>query len=126
MGSIRILIVEDEFMIAMSLESELTEAGYDIIKIVNSGEKAVEISRIESPDVILMDIGLADKMDGIEAARQIRSFSQIPIIFMTGYSDLKITDQFSEFTSIEYMIKPVFIHNLKPIIEAIFTAKKRT
>lgn len=118
MKSIRILIVEDEFMIAMSLETELIEAGYDVIKIVTSGEKAVETAQIESPDVILMDIGLAGKLDGIEAAEKIQSVSpQISIIFMTGYSDMEYNKQFNKFKTLKYLIKPVFIHDLIPLLK---------
>ncbi|MBD3305915.1 response regulator, partial [candidate division KSB3 bacterium] len=83
----RILLVEDEVMIAMGLELELKRAGYPECQRVVSGEEALVRVAQEPPDLILMDIRLAGKLDGIETARQIQAQTDIPIIFMTGYPD---------------------------------------
>lgn len=116
---IQILLVEDEFLIALGLEQELLQEGYHIASIVNSGEKAIEAVRQQSPDIILMDIRLAGKIDGIEAAQQIQSFSSIPIIFMTGYSNPEIMTRARELNPLGYLIKPVSITDLNTIIDAV-------
>lgn len=121
---IKILLVEDEFLIAMALESEIVEVGYEVISSVTSGEKAVDVARVLSPDVILMDIRLAGKIDGVEAAGQILSFSPIPIIFMSGYSNPETMDRAKALNPLDYLIKPVFIQNLKSIIDSHINNEK--
>ncbi len=116
---IKILLVEDEFLIAMSLEQELIRSGYTVVKIVSSGEKAVDSARHLKVDIILMDIRLAENMDGIEAARKIKSFSRVPIIFMTGYSDPEMLNRVKELNPLGYLTKPVSIFDLKKIIDSI-------
>ncbi len=116
---IKILLVEDEFIIAMSLERELVRSGYMVVKTVSSGEKAIEAVRQKETDVILMDIQLAGQIDGIEAAAEIRSFSQVPIIFMTGYSNPEILNRLKELSPLGYLTKPVLIFDLKKIIDTL-------
>jgi two-component system, response regulator PdtaR len=120
MPAIRILLVEDEFLIALNLEQELIEMGYRVIKIVNNGEEAIEITLLGGLDIILMDIGLAGSIDGIEAARQIEAFSKIPIIFMSGYASISNESCDSPPNSIGYLTKPVFINDLKSILDTHF------
>lgn len=115
----RILLVEDEFLIALNLEQELSWAGYDVLEIISSGEKAVVSAREQVPDVILMDINLAGSIDGIEATRQIQAFSSIPTIIMTGYPNLDKNDRFQVLNSVHYLIKPVIINKLKHLIDSL-------
>jgi two-component system, response regulator PdtaR len=84
MEKARILIVEDETVIALGIESKLKILGYEATSIVNSGEKAIEKAESEKPDIILMDIRLKGEMDGIEAAEVIRNKFGIPVIFSTA------------------------------------------
>ena len=115
----RILIVEDEVMIAMCLEMELKRAGYEVCHRVVTGEDAVRIAKHESPDCILMDIRLAGDIDGIEAARQIQACSSIPIIFMTGYPDKAVEERAKQLNPLGYFVKPVRVHMLQPLIDAV-------
>lgn len=119
-SSLKVLIVEDEFLISMQLESELSDGGYNVLKIVSSGEKALKIVSEISPDLILMDINLAGEIDGIETARKIQSFSKNPIIFMSGYSDSKTKNRINSVDSLGFLIKPIFLSDLKPIIDGYF------
>jgi len=102
----RILIVEDETMIAKDIESKLRNIGYEPLPLVSSGEKAVEKAGKLRPDIILMDVVLDGKMDGIEAAGQIKTSFNIPVVYLTAYSDdstlerAKVTDPFG------YILKP--------------------
>ncbi len=83
----RILIVEDEAIIAKEMENQLQDLGYEVTSIVDTGEKAIERAEEDKPDLILMDIRIKGEMDGIEAAEEIRNRFGIPDIFSTAYLD---------------------------------------
>ncbi len=119
-----ILLVEDEFLIALSLESGMKKHGYDVIESVSTGEKAVEMARQQSFDLILMDIQLSGILDGIEAARQIHSFSSIPIIFMTGYSNPETLKLAESIDNLGCLIKPILIQDIKSLIDSHFNIDK--
>jgi CheY-like chemotaxis protein len=91
-----VLIVEDEQIVAAYLQTLLTRAGFAAPETVATGELAVERARSLHPDAILMDINLAGKMNGVEAANQIAMFSKAPFIFVTAhasfYKNLSIDD----------------------------------
>jgi two-component system sensor histidine kinase UhpB len=102
----KILIVEDEIIIAKNIKKRLESINYDIVDIVFSGEEAIQTSAELSPDLVLMDIGLPGKMDGITTAKHIRDKYDIPIVFLTAYSD-EHTIQRAKFTEpYGYLIKP--------------------
>jgi two-component system, response regulator PdtaR len=86
MGS-KILVVEDERITAEDIKSGLENAGYQVPALVSSGKKAIELAGEIKPDLVLMDIKLKGKMDGIEAAEQIKLLYDIPVIYLTAYSD---------------------------------------
>jgi len=86
MGS-KILVVEDERITAEDIKGGLENAGYNVAALVSSGEDAVEKARELKPDLVLMDIKLKGKMDGIEAAEKIKVLYDIPVIYLTAYSD---------------------------------------
>jgi len=110
-----ILIVEDEVITALYLEMILKKEGFNVLKPVGTGDKAILAARKSYPDVVLMDIGLAGKMDGIEAARKIYDFCKCHIIFMSGYQD-SISNIQREFMSCSFLVKPV---NPQEIIKEI-------
>lgn len=83
----RVMIVEDEMFIALHLETVLQDLGFEVCDIVATGGSAVETSKILNPDVIFMDINLRGDIDGVEAARLIRTTSETPIVFVTAYGD---------------------------------------
>ena len=86
-----ILIVEDDSLIALHLQELLQNAGYDVPDPVASGEEAIEYVRTSPlPDLILMDITLDGKLNGIETARQIEKISDIPVIFISAHSDMEL------------------------------------
>lgn len=119
---IRILLVEDEVLIAMRLEMELNMGGYRVCKRVSTGENAIISAEFELPDIILMDIRLGGEIDGIEAVQQIqriRTCSNTPIIFMTGYPDKEIADRAKLLNPIAYFIKPIKFEDLKSVINSI-------
>ena len=124
MEKAQILIVEDDAIIAMDLESRMKKLGYGVTAIVGYGEQAIEKVKENTPDVVLMDIILKGEIDGIEAADAIRTQFDIPIIFITGYADkdrlkrAKLTYPFG------FIIKPFQDKDLEVTIEmALYIAK---
>ncbi len=109
----RILIVEDESINALSIQMALENKGYDICKIVSTGEDAIIIANKDNPDVVIMDINLAGPMNGLKAAGIIKTKHDIPIIFLTGYSDKDITNKAESFEKsicVKKPISPELIH----------------
>lgn len=87
----RVLIVEDETMVALHLESLLQELGFEVCNIVSTGSDAVKETIAAMPDAVFMDINLADDIDGIDAAQKILKQVDVPIVFVTAYVDDKPT-----------------------------------
>lgn len=102
----RIMIVEDEAINAASLQMVLKKSGYYICPLYASAEDAIADCPIEQPDLIILDIHLAGKMNGIEAALKIREFTDIPIIFLTGYSDPETLEQLASIKNASCVTKP--------------------
>jgi len=93
MNSKKILIVEDERLIALNYKLILKDLGFSKIEIVLSGEDAIEYVNKNNPALILMDINLENQIDGIESAKIIFSKFKTPIIFVTAYSDSKLIER---------------------------------
>ncbi|MFH0789746.1 MAG: PAS domain S-box protein [Pseudomonadota bacterium] len=120
----KILIVEDEAIIAVDLKSHLEHLGYAVLAHLNSAEKALGLIEQAPPDLVLMDIVLKGKMDGIEAADLIRSRWDIPIVFLTAYADHERLDRAKLVYPFGYIIKPFQDNDLKITIEmALFVSK---
>ena len=103
-----ILVVEDEGLIALHLTELLEKAGYRVGAPAYSGEMVLrDFEKSPHPDLILMDIALAGKLDGIETARQIREKYTIPVIFLTAYSNQNRIEQAKAVSPHGYLMKPV-------------------
>ncbi|MBE9092921.1 response regulator [Tychonema sp. LEGE 07203] len=117
MSPIKILVVEDEVIVAADIAGRLKKLGYAVIATVVSGEEAIKKVTEERPDLVLMDIVLKGEMDGVTAAEKIRAKVDVPTIFLTAYADdktlqrAKITDPFG------YIIKPFQQNDLRVAIE---------
>ena len=120
----KILIVEDEAIVAIDLEMKLQSQGYANVNIAYSGEDAVKFAKLNNPNLILMDIKLGGNIDGIEAAKQILEFSQIPIIYITGNSDYVSDDRLLATQPVEVFIKPVAAWKLFEVIEKVIDQDK--
>jgi DNA-binding NtrC family response regulator len=104
--STRILIVEDEFAVAMELEDQLTALGYTVADHVMTGAEAVDRAAELTPDLVLMDVRLDGPMDGIEAAERIRESESVPVVFLTAYSDDETLQRATNTTPFGYVVKP--------------------
>jgi putative nucleotidyltransferase with HDIG domain len=117
MSNAKILIVEDERIVAEDIKKTLQNLGYAVCSIVTSGAEAVKKAEQDSPDLILMDIVLQDEMSGIEAAEQIRTRFNIPVIYLTAYADVKTLERAKITEPFGYIIKPFDERELHSTIE---------
>ncbi len=113
----QVLIVEDERIVADDIRMSLEKLGYSVCGMVSAGEQAVEKTAKMRPDVVLMDIVLEGKMSGIEAAEVIRSRFDIPIIYLTAYSDSKTLERAKMSEPFGYVLKPFEDRDLQTTIE---------
>ena len=93
MKKIKILIVEDEIVIAADIKQKLERYGFVVPAIVSTGKAAINKSQTLKPDLILMDIVLKGQMTGIEAAEKIKKLRDIPIVYLTAYADMKTLEK---------------------------------
>lgn len=117
MSPVKILVVEDESIVAMDIKHRLENMNYHVPEIISSGEEAVQKSSEISPDLILMDIVLRGKMDGIDAAQIIKDRYNIPIVYITAYSDEKTLKRAKITGPFGYIIKPFEDRELHSAIE---------
>ena len=103
----KILIVEDEMIIAIDIQNTLHYLGYRQTVIAQSGEAALILVTRDTPDLVLMDIGLGGTIDGRDTAEQIRkSKPELPVLFLTSYSNTKIRERASIIPRSGYLLKP--------------------
>ncbi|HOT44032.1 MAG TPA: PAS domain S-box protein [Spirochaetota bacterium] len=117
MSKTKILIVEDEAIVAMHIQGSLEKLNYEVCGCVKSGEEAVSLAAELKPDLILMDIVLKGPMDGIEAAKIIKDTLAIPVVYMTGNADLPTITRARETNPYGYILKPVNILHLYSMID---------
>ncbi|MBF0518282.1 MAG: response regulator [Nitrospirae bacterium] len=109
---IRVVVVEDEIIVARDIEMKLKKLGYNVLDIAASGEEAIQKAGDLLPDLILMDITLEGKMDGIEAAGQIDTLYNIPIVYLTAHTDLDTLSRARVTEPYGYIIKPFAVRDL--------------
>ena len=117
MNAPRILIVEDEIIVALNLKSKLIQKGYHVVDLVASGEEAVTVAMNYKLDLILMDIRLKGGLDGIDTATMIKSKLEIPIIFLTAYID-ETTRCRAKLVASEFLYKPFDAFKLYSAVNA--------
>jgi PAS domain S-box-containing protein len=101
-----ILIVEDQAIIAMTIEEDLGQLGYGVAGIASTGEEAIKLAREKKPDLILMDIRISGDIDGIQATRAINEFSDVPVIFLTAHTDDETANEILKTCAYSCLIKP--------------------
>jgi PAS domain S-box-containing protein len=116
-GRVRILVVEDEVIVAQNIQYALQDLGYDVSAIALSGDEAVERVAELQPDLVLMDIKLQGEMSGVEAAERIRSRFDIPVIFVTAYADDQTLQRAKVAEPYGYVLKPFDERELRSTIE---------
>ena len=114
---IRILVVEDERIVGAALQVQLEKAGYEVVANVGTADQAVAAARDTAPDLVLMDINLGKGGDGIEASGRIRNHVDIPIVFLTAYSDPETMERAGATAPFGYLLKPIDDRMLGPAVE---------
>ena len=117
MTQTRILVVEDESIVALDIQERLESLGYDVPATVAAGEKAIEQAGLLRPDLVLMDIQLQGRMDGVEAADHIRRQFGIPVIYLTANADHPTVERAKFTEPFGYVIKPFEERELHTTIE---------
>lgn len=116
----KVFIVEDDLILNLLYESYMERLGFETTGELVYGKTAVDLARKSKPDLILMDIALEGEMDGIEAMKEIRAFSEVPVIYITGNSDSHHRERAKETDYLDYLIKPIEFEDLKRAIEKHF------
>lgn len=115
----KVLIVEDDFIIRLFLSKVLVSLNFDIIGIAGSYEESMKILEKNSPDVIIMDIGINGNKDGIEASSLINQKIKIPVIFITGNSDAPTLERAKKANPLLLIYKPIDENALRNELEKI-------
>ena len=121
----RILIAEDEAVTALDLKRELIALGYEVTGIADNASDAMNAAAAQKPDLVLMDIHLSGRMEGIVAASAIRGCEGIPVVFLTAHSDQTTLDRALLASPFGYILKPFQVRELKVTIEvALYKHRK--
>ncbi|MEM6334603.1 MAG: response regulator [Planctomycetota bacterium] len=116
----RILVAEDEALLARQLTAELTHLGLEVIGPASNGVRAIELAREHNPDIALLDIRMPE-MDGLEASRVLQEEFAIPAIFITAYSDREFVNTAAEHGAMAYLLKPISVESLRVTLQVAWS-----
>jgi len=117
MSKTKILIVEDEGIVARDIRNMLFGLGYEVTAVANNAKSAIQKAQETTPDLVLMDVMLQGEPTGVEAAKQIFTQYSIPIVFLTAYTDSKTVQQAKKTEPFGYIIKPFEEREIQTTIE---------
>lgn len=109
----RVLIVEDDLLIAEYFKIIVEQLGYEACGLAHSADEAVALARREEPALIFMDVRLAGERDGVEAGREIHAFMPVPIIYVTASREPQTTRRIKEDHAAEVLTKPVVLQHIE-------------
>jgi two-component system, response regulator PdtaR len=112
----RVLITEDNWLVAAEWRAALEDAGYEVVGMATSADEALELCREESPDLILMDIRLLGDRDGIEAAQEARRLYEIPSVFVSAHDDSDVRRRAAEARPLGWITKPVLASRIPELL----------
>jgi AmiR/NasT family two-component response regulator len=119
----RLIIVEDEAIVAADIAIRLDELGYDVVGTAARGQEALALAERVHPDLVLMDINLQDSMDGIEVAHELRKRG-VPVVFLTAYSEGATIQRAKLAEPLGFILKPFEDRELEIVIEmALYKCK---
>ncbi len=111
-----VVVAEDEALIRMDIVEMLREAGYNVVAEAENGQRAVELAREHTPDLVLMDVKMP-VMDGITAAEQIAEERVAPVVLLTAFSQRELVERAREAGAMAYVVKPFTVDDVVPAIE---------
>ncbi len=103
---VKIMIVEDETIVALDLSMRLQKEGYEVVGIAASSDDAVALFTEQQPDLVLMDINIKGKKDGIETAKELKKIQEVPLIFLTAFSQNEYVNRAKAVNPSAYLVKP--------------------
>lgn len=118
------IIVEDNLILSLLYENYLKEMVFKTVGEITSGERAVELVKKYAPDIVIMDIMLEGGIDGIQAAEEIRKFSDAPIVFITGNSDAAHVEKAKKIANSKFLKKPISEEKLKKAVNYLLSSPK--
>jgi two-component system, response regulator PdtaR len=116
MKTLKILIAEDEGLVAAGLKSQVEALGHEVIGMAKDGQEALELTEKLGPDLVLMDVRMP-RLDGIQAAKKLQEARPTPIVFVTAHSDVQLAVEATKAGAQAYLIKPVNGKQLQPAIQ---------
>jgi two-component system, response regulator PdtaR len=119
----RVLVVEDEFFLAVQMEEWLLEDGLDVVDVVHTADEAIAVAEAERPDLVIMDIRLASETDGISAALEISHRTGIRCIFATAFADAATRERGDKARPFAWLRKPVTADALLGAVKAAFGSR---
>lgn len=122
----RILVVEDELLVGLDIACMLEERGYEVVDVVDDGNRAISTATRERPDLILMDITIRGAMDGIEAAKAISAQAGIPVVFVTSYTEGPLRERAEATRPAGYVSKPFSPPELAKAVQVALGQRCRT
>jgi DNA-binding NarL/FixJ family response regulator len=121
----RVLIVEDEFLVATEIEAGLSENGFDVVGIATTAAEAIRLAKTERPTLIVMDIRLHGRRDGIEAATEIYEPTGIRCLFATAYTEPRMQERAQPAAPLGWLAKPYAIEGLIAAVGAALNQLKQ-
>ncbi len=125
MGKPRIMVVEDEGLVALQIKEALETLGYEVVAVASSGEEAINKATAGEPDLVLMDVRLRGPMNGIEAARRIRASLEVPVVYLSAYSDAETLEMAELTEPYGYVLKPFDERSLRTVIQMALLKNRR-
>lgn len=119
------MIVEDEVVIALLLETFVIKLGLEVVGVVDHYEAAVELFEQTRPDVVLMDVSIAGKRDGVETAKALRALREVPTIFLTAYTDPTTVERMRACAPYGYLSKPFDATLLENMLRSALSSAAR-
>ncbi|GAB4017409.1 response regulator [Spirosoma koreense] len=124
---VKILIVEDESILAMELRDRLEKEGYEVVGTVNTGRKALDVFRHQPVDLLLCDIAIKGDWDGIQTVHHLTAERPVPVIYLTAFTDRDTLERAKKTYPAAYVNKPYQLHNLRTAIDlAIYNFSARS
>lgn len=115
----KVVIVEDDRLLSIVLKKMAKAMGYEVLATCPGGKNAIDTVEKVNPDLVIMDIMLADNVSGIEAMKTIRNHSDVPVVYITAQNDLRIKQEAITVENSAYLLKPVRMNQLQEAIQTV-------
>lgn len=116
-----VLIVEDEALVGLAMQDTLQRHGYTIPEVIDSGDEVISAVMTHNPDLILMDIRINSFIDGVDAAKRVHLFRDVPVVYVTAHSDPATKGRAAKTDPAGYLSKPVEEHTLVNTVRSVLS-----